>query len=66
MGASDVMEALWRSSQSIDVCSRSTGLRDLNLDAMEADGPRCCIGPARLLPWLLLLLARCRGCKALF
>jgi hypothetical protein len=30
----------------IDVCSRSTGMRDLTLDAMEADGKwRNCLGP---------------------
>ena len=54
--------------QSIDVCARSTGLRDLTLDAMEADG-RCrnCVGPMLgcchgcLCFWL-----GCRGCKALY
>ena len=53
---------------SIDVCSRSTGLRDLNLDAKEADGcllnglgpcVGCCTGCAYY--WCC-----CKGCGALY
>ena len=41
---------------SIDVCARSTGLRDLNLDAMESDGKcRSFLGP---------LLGCCAGCAS--
>lgn len=53
---------------SIDVCSRSTGLRDLNLDAMEADGRlRSCIGPLLgCCKGCLCFWLGCRGCQALY
>ena len=54
--------------QSIDVCARSTGLRDLNLDAMESDG-RCknAIGPLLgCLKGCACFWFGCKGCKALY
>jgi len=52
----------------IDFCNRSTGLRDLSLDTMEADGACAnCLGPCKGCAvgcgqyWFC-----CKGCKALY
>ena len=53
---------------SIDVCARSTGLRDINLDAMEADG-RCrnALGPLLgCVHGCCCFWLGCRGCHALY
>lgn len=41
----------------IDVCQRSTGLRDLSLDVKEADGFANCVGPC---------LGCCEGCAGYY
>ena len=52
---------------SLDICNRSRGIRDLYLDLHESDGWKDCVGPAKgclggcLGYWLM-----CDGCKALY
>jgi len=53
--------------QSLDICSRSTGLRDCHLDVKEADGAANCAGPCQgccegCASWW----CGCKGCVALY
>ena len=51
----------------IDFCNRSTGLRDLSLDTMEADGCANCLGPCKgCVLGCCTYWCGCKGCKALY
>ena len=51
----------------VDICNRSTGLRDLSLDAMEADGCANCMGPCKgCISGCCGYWCCCKGCNALY
>ena len=53
--------------QTVDVCSRSTGVHDLHLDVNESDGWANAIGPAKGCAFgCATYWCACRGCVALY